>query len=257
MFLPELEIVLPTGIISLCCGFMTQMLHGNQGCMSHFFSFLGPAYLRSLPVYLPVYFVPALLVHRQGLFVRPFPILWKSLIGTARSSLFLAVYCASAWSWTCVLFRATGTINSPLVAAATFPVGLALMIEKKSRRMEIALYCFARAMESFAICVTDWGLLERYNLIPPKRFDVLLFSTATAIIMHCYAQERDVFRSKYLNVLDWVFGLPDGATPYTPLLSSQSKSFDAKFLATPPSWKSASEISEVTEREALESVDQV
>jgi hypothetical protein len=179
------------------------------------------------------------------------------LIGTARSSLFLAVYCASAWSWTCVLFRATGTINSPLVAAATFPVGLALMIEKKSRRMEIALYCFARAMESFAICVTDWGLLERYNLIPPKRFDVLLFSTATAIIMHCYAQERDVFRSKYLNVLDWVFGLPDGATPYTPLLSSQSKSFDAKFLATPPSWKSASEISEVTEREALESVDQV
>jgi len=233
------------------------MLHGNQGCMSHFFSFLGPAYLRSLPVYLPVYFVPALLVHRQGLFVRPFPILWKSLIGTARSSLFLAVYCASAWSWTCVLFRATGTINSPLVAAATFPVGLALMIEKKSRRMEIALYCFARAMESFAICVTDWGLLERYNLIPPKRFDVLLFSTATAIIMHCYAQERDVFRSKYLNVLDWVFGLPDGATPYTPLLSSQSKSFDAKFLATPPSWKSASEISEVTEREALESVDQV
>jgi hypothetical protein len=138
-----------------------------------------------------------------------------------------------------------------------FPVGLALMIEKKSRRMEIALYCFARAMESFAICVTDWGLLERYNLIPPKRFDVLLFSTATAIIMHCYAQERDVFRSKYLNVLDWVFGLPDGATPYTPLLSSHSKLFDAKFLATPPSWKSASEISEVTEREALESVAQV
>lgn len=27
--------------------------------------------------------------------------------------------------------------------------------------------------------------------------------------MHCYAEERDVFRSKYLNVLDWVFGIPD------------------------------------------------
>ena len=101
-----------------------------------------------------------------------------------------------------------------------FPVGLSVMIEKKSRRMELALYCYARAIESFAICVTDWGLLECYNLIPPKRIDVFLFSVATAIIMHCYAQERDVFRSKYLNVLDWVFGLPDGAMKYNSYLPS-------------------------------------
>lgn len=43
----------------------------------------------------------------------------------------------------------------------------------------------------------------------PDRIDVFLFSLATSIIMHCYAEERDVFRSKYLNVLDWVFGIPD------------------------------------------------
>jgi hypothetical protein len=132
------------------------------------------------------------------------------------------------------------------------------MIEKKSRRMEIALYCFARAVESFAICVTDLGLLEHYNLIPPKRLDILLFSTATSIIMHCYAQERDVFRSKYLNVLDWVFGLPDGATAYNPLVSSNSESSDAK---CPPSsfvdQKSASKILELPERAMLNSVSQV
>jgi hypothetical protein len=104
------------------------------------------------------------------------------------------------------------------------------MIEKKSRRMELALYCFARAIESFAICVTDWGLLERYNLIPPKRIDVFLFSAATAIIMHCYAQERDVFRSKYLNVLDWVFGLPNGAKPYTPTPPTRATSSENKVL---------------------------
>lgn len=105
------------------------------------------------------------------------------------------------------------------------------MIEKKSRRMELALYCFARAIESFAICVTDWGLLERYNLIPPKRIDVFLFSAATAIIMHCYAQERDVFRSKYLNVLDWVFGLPNGAKPYTPMPPTRATSSENKVLS--------------------------
>ena len=38
------------------------------------------------------------------------------------------------------------------------------------------------------------------------RVDVALFSLAAASIMHCYNAERDVFRSKYLNVLDFVFG---------------------------------------------------
>jgi len=37
-----------------------------------------------------------------------------------------------------------------------------------------------------------------------------MFSAATAAIMHCYSdgkgRHRDVFRSKYLNVLDFVFG---------------------------------------------------
>ncbi len=44
----------------------------------------------------------------------------------------------------------------------------------------------------------------------PKRIDVLMFSAAAAAIMHCYSdgqgRHRDVFRSKYLNVLDFVFG---------------------------------------------------
>ena len=44
----------------------------------------------------------------------------------------------------------------------------------------------------------------------PKRVDVLMFSGACAAILHCYSdgrgRHRDVFRSKYLNILDFVFG---------------------------------------------------
>ena len=87
-----------------------------------------------------------------------------------------------------------------------FPTGLALLIEKKSRRIEISLYCLARAIESFFTCMVDAGLCPQASKL--KRADVIVFSFATAIIMHCYAQEREVFRSKYLNVLDWVFGVP-------------------------------------------------
>lgn len=183
-----------------------SIVHGNQSCGAHFISFLIQAYKRALPVYLPVYLIPALIVHRQGLLKRPYTILGKGILGTARSSLFLSTYCSSAWMWTCFLFRLFKRCNIPMVAMATFPTGLALAIEKKSRRIEISLYCLARAIESFFTCMADVGYLPSSKRL--KRADVLVFSFSTAIIMHCYAIERDVFRSKYLNVLDWVFGVP-------------------------------------------------
>lgn len=183
-----------------------SMVHGNQSCAGHCISFLLQAYGRALPVYLPVYLIPALIVHRQDLLERPYTILTKGLLGTARSSLFLSVYCTSAWMWTCLLFRIFKRCNIPMVAMGAFPPGLALLIEKKSRRIEISLYCIARAIESFFTCMSFAGNLPQQKRL--KRADVVVFSISTAIIMHCYAQEREVFRSKYLNVLDWVFGVP-------------------------------------------------
>ncbi|KAJ6939454.1 Transmembrane protein 135 [Populus alba x Populus x berolinensis] len=114
-------------------------------------------------------------------------------------------YCKIKLVSICVLFICLDVDVSAL-QNFQLPTGLALAIEKKSRRIEISLYCFARAVESFFICARDAGYLpESMNL---KRADVVIFSISTAIIMHCYEQEREVFRSKYLNVLDWVFGVP-------------------------------------------------
>lgn len=68
--------------------------------------------------------------------------------------------------------------------------------------------CIPQAIESFALCVGQWGWVRRDAL--PQRTDVLLFSAATAAICHCYSdgggRHRDVFRSKYLNVLDFILG---------------------------------------------------
>ncbi|KAK3013826.1 hypothetical protein RJ639_009472 [Escallonia herrerae] len=191
-----------------------SIIHGNQSCGGHFLSFLLQAYKRALPVYLPVYLIPALIVHRQGLSKRPYTILGKGLLGTARSSLFLSVYCSSAWMSTCFLFRLLRSCNVPMVAMGTLPTGLALAIEKKSRRIEISLYCLARAIESFFTCMADVGYLPQLKKV--RRADVVIFSISTAIIMHCYAIERDVFRSKYRNVLDWVFGVPLPPSDATP-----------------------------------------
>lgn len=49
--------------------------------------------------YIPVYFLPALLVHRQRLLLGPGAgAIWaKGAAAAARSSLFLALYCGLAW----------------------------------------------------------------------------------------------------------------------------------------------------------------
>ncbi|KAF9616087.1 hypothetical protein IFM89_028553 [Coptis chinensis] len=126
--------------------------------------------------------------------------------------------------WTCVLFRIFKQCSIPPVAMGMFPTCLAPAIEKKSRRIEISLYCFAHAIESFFTCMADVGLLPESNKL--KRAAVIVFSLSTAIIMHCYARETEVFRSKYLNVLDWVFGVPPstGDTPRASMVET-SKQF--------------------------------
>ncbi len=102
--------------------------------------------------------------------------------------------------------------SGALLAWTAWTGGLATLAEKKSRRMELAHYCLARAVESFALCLTSWGYVRGDRL--PKRTDIIIFSAATAAIMHCYSdshgKHRDVFKSKYLNVLDFVFGNTGG-----------------------------------------------
>jgi hypothetical protein len=73
-------------------------LHPGQGCYGHAASQLPPAYGRALAVYLPVYLVPAALVHRHRLLRRPAHILPKVALGVARSSLFLSLFITLAFT---------------------------------------------------------------------------------------------------------------------------------------------------------------
>ena len=100
--------------------------------------------------------------------------------------------------------------------------GLATFLEKPSRRQELGVYCGSRALEAVAVLLTSGGRERRRAFASSvskarrgretslvtraARFDVATFAAASAAVMRCYAKERDVFRSKYLNVLDYVFG---------------------------------------------------
>ncbi|KAI8466070.1 MAG: hypothetical protein J3K34DRAFT_524830 [Monoraphidium minutum] len=199
------------------CGFF----HPGQSCAGHAVSILPRNYERALRVYVPVYLLPMLLVHRQRLLKEPLPILNKAAFGVARSSLFLSLCISVAFGGACAGHNMLGRTGPSILALSTWVGGLALLVEKKSRRMELALYVLSRSLESFSRCLVEWGWLRPRAF--PARMDVALFAAGCGAIMHCYSdgngRYRGCFHSKYRNLLDFVFGgdgITEGAITHIP-----------------------------------------
>ena len=229
--------------------------HPGTTCDGNAAAFFPAALARALPVYLPVYLVPALLVHGRKLLPGPdnpgAKVLWKKLAtGCLRSSAFLALYCTLCWRGACVGFQLTGRLGPSTIPGFAWMGGLATLVEKKSRRMELAIYCLSRAAESFALCLPEWGLVpkRRSSLVAassskPKaplgpRYDLVMLCAASAAICHCYSDSkgahRDVFRSKYLSVLDFILG-SDGVERGSIRHSPSASDLVARAVAASPS----------------------
>jgi hypothetical protein len=178
-------------------------------CTAHALGQLPRIFWTALPIYLPVYLVPAVLLHRRKL-LHPTegPILFGKLaLGVARSSAFLGSLFTLLWQGACLGWRVAG-VRGEVLAVSAAGAGLALLVEKPSRRPELAMYAMARAMESFALVLDKTKVLPRWVL--RRRPDVLIFAVASALILHCYSgchgAHRDVFREKYLGLLDSMLG---------------------------------------------------
>ena len=205
----------------------------NQYQLLHHLLFFMREYKEKIPVYVPVYFLPALVVHRWKLITNPKlgrTVLYKCVAGTMQSALFLTAFCTMAWTttcggaWLCAPLVGKQNLGEKWLALSLFPIGASVMCEKRSRRKELAVYCSARALESFVLCAIAWGWIPKR--LQYKRFDVVLFSIGVGLIMHCYADSdgdyRYTFRSKYQNVLSFVF-------------DSQPRSLRGLFFGDPPS----------------------
>lgn len=150
-----------------------------------------------------MYAVSVAVVQRSQIFRDPRRVLWRAALGVARSSAFLSAYCSSAWLSTCLLHHLAGRrpISRTTIAACTFLPGLASLIEKPSRRTELAIYCLGLAVQSVGARASKSGKAPRL-----KRVDALLISLSSATIMHCYMRHPETFGSKYKNVFDWILG---------------------------------------------------
>lgn len=87
-----------TGHVPFYSSIPCELLHPNQSCIRNILTVFPEAYTRALSVYLPVYLVPAILVHRRKLLTQRKVILPKVVIGILRSSLFLSTVICLAYA---------------------------------------------------------------------------------------------------------------------------------------------------------------
>lgn len=94
---------------------------------------------------------------------------------------------------TCFLHNLTGFTNRWTLFCGLLLPGCAVIVEKKSRRMELALFCLARTVECWIARFRDMGF--KWNIAP--RWDVMLFSLSVAIITHCYSDNEGLHRHAF------------------------------------------------------------
>ncbi|KAJ3044701.1 hypothetical protein HDV00_001105 [Rhizophlyctis rosea] len=127
---------------------------GVEGCVEHKGVVWRRGFLDALKVYIPGHILPALLFHRRRLLHYPIQTLRHVLISILRSSAFLASYITVLWTFICLCRNSIGrdTIAGPILGS--FGSGLTLLLEKKERRREVAVYCVPKAVESCVWRVT-------------------------------------------------------------------------------------------------------
>jgi hypothetical protein len=192
------------GSVVAGCDDPCELVHPGEGHLSHAARFVVQGIMRAVPVYLPVYAVSTAMVQRSSLMRNPKHVAQRATLGILRSSLFLSSYCAIAWLSCCTVHHVPRKrrVTRGTVLLCSAPAGLAALIEKPSRRTELALFCAGHACHSLARLAVQWGVAA-----PMRNADLLLLTASSGLIMDAYIHAPHTFRPAFRSVFDWLFGV--------------------------------------------------
>ncbi|KAI9137952.1 hypothetical protein BKA69DRAFT_1127734 [Paraphysoderma sedebokerense] len=173
------------------------------------------AFNLSVKMYGPLH-AALLLLNYQKVLKTPKHHIVKYFKSVVCSSLFLSSSSAVGWVVLCYMRRILGRDALPMYYINGLIGGLTILFEQPHRQLELALYCFPKALESF------WRCLIKYNYIPSpraqqsgparivsriltdKRYgEPLYFSIAFGVLMTLY--EKNAVVDKYRRVMDKLF----------------------------------------------------
>ncbi|KAJ2830505.1 hypothetical protein FBU31_002474 [Coemansia sp. 'formosensis'] len=155
----------------------------------------------ALKVYMPLN-AAVLVLFKRGQFLKdPRGMLLKLLKSSARSSIFFTLLVTGIINGACGMRQLFGRETYFGYVAAGLLSGLSVLVEAPSRRVELAMYCFLRALES------GWDVGVKLNWWANVRHgEVALFSAAMGVLMTIYQNDPTTIGLTYHSVLTRIFG---------------------------------------------------
>lgn len=155
----------------------------------------------ALKVYAPLNLAVMLLFKRGKLFRDPRAALVSLVKASIRSSIFFALLVLGIINGSCAMRALLGRETMFGYVVSGLAGGLAVLVEAPSRRVELAMYCFLRALEN------GWDVGVKHRLWKNIRHgEVVLFSAAMSVIMTIYQNDPTTIGLTYHSILTRVFG---------------------------------------------------
>uniref|UniRef100_A0A0D9WZ11 Transmembrane protein 135 N-terminal domain-containing protein n=1 Tax=Leersia perrieri TaxID=77586 RepID=A0A0D9WZ11_9ORYZ len=164
-----------------------SVIHPDRAsCLAHNVSVTSSTFKKTFPLYFSLTFVPFVVLRLQKFLESPAATCWRALVGAVRSTTFLSAFVTFFQGAIC-LHRKVATKDHKLVYwFAGLLSGLSILLEKKARRAELALYVLPRAGDSL------WYILINRHLLPNiKNAEVALFCMCMGGIMYFLEYEPD------------------------------------------------------------------
>ncbi|KAG0456954.1 hypothetical protein HPP92_022111 [Vanilla planifolia] len=164
-----------------------SVIHPNShSCVAHNAAAASLTFRKTFPLYFSLTFVPFVVLHLQKFLRSPIQTSWIAVLGAVRSTTFLSAFVALFQAVIC-LQRKVATKDHKLVYwIAGAIAGLSVILEKKVRRSELALYVLPRAGDSL------WYIIVNRHLLPNvKNAEVALFCLCMGGIMYFLEHEPE------------------------------------------------------------------
>ncbi|KAF8379200.1 hypothetical protein HHK36_028629 [Tetracentron sinense] len=157
-----------------------------NSCLAHNANAASATFRKTFPLYFSLTFVPFVVLHLQKFMGSPAHISWNALKGAVRSTTFLSAFVGIFQGVICLHRKVASKDHKLLYWVAGGLSALSVLLEKKARRGELALYVLPRAGDSL------WYILVNRNLLPDiKNTEVALFCMCMGGIMYYLEHEPD------------------------------------------------------------------
>ncbi|KAJ3010320.1 hypothetical protein HKX48_007460 [Thoreauomyces humboldtii] len=154
-------------------------------------------------IYVPVHLLPAILFHPRRFVDHPVRTVKQVTLAVTRSATFLALFICGVWAPICLLRNATRRDSMVGPALGSLLCGFSILVERKSRRREIGLYCVPKAAAAAWWMVRNGRVTGKVAGKVPRLpgMDVVAFALGMGYLLTAFQGNPNALRPAVRGVL--------------------------------------------------------